>query len=293
MNAYFNFTKGERNAFVFVVIVILVIALVPFFLFNEKPPSQVEYTLLDEIEASSSDTLNKKENGEQFQEYPEKVYDKNKFQFNPNTASEKELQDLGFKPYISQRIVKFRNAGGQFKIKSDLYKIYGINPGFVESILPYVDLPEVNEQKEGKWVAKAYAKPITPELIDLNTCDTQALNRLRGIGNKLSQRIVSFREKLGGFYSLDQLNEVYGLQPEVIENIKPRFSNNLMPNRFIEINSISVEELGQHPYVKKALAQIIINYRTQHGPFKSVDDLLNVKVLDEKALEKIKNYIKL
>lgn len=295
MKDYFNFTKGERNSFMVLLVLVLFVALAPLFLFKSQPISQTEFTLLESIDTSNLDSSHGKvADDAPFQDYPEKVYNQNRFNFNPNTASVEDLKSLGFKPYIAERIDKFRLAGGRFKVKTDLYKIYGINQGFVESILPYVDLPEtLNTNPIESKPTTTFNKPIAPALINLNTADTMALNRLRGIGNKLSQRIVNFREKLGGFYSLEQLSEVYGLNPEVIENIKPRFDAQLIPFRYIHINSITVEDLGQHPYVKKNLAQIIVNYRAQHGSFKSIDELLNVKVLDEKTFEKLKNYIKL
>ncbi len=290
---YFKFTNGERKAFIIVFVVVLLIALAPLFLFNGSPKHQTDFTLLENLEVNDTAFgADARDEGEQFQDYPERTYNQNRFQFNPNTASAEELKKLGFKTFIAERIVKFRNAGGRFKVKSDLYKIYGINAGFVESLLPYIDLPEqLSVQVENIKAPSTFFKPVVPAAIDLNTVDTIALNRLRGIGNKLSQRIVNFREKLGGFYSLEQLNEVYGLNLEIVESIKPRFNNQLKPFRLININTITAEELGQHPYVKKRLAQIIVNYRTQHGAFKSIDELLNVKVLDEKTFEKLKNYL--
>ncbi len=290
---YFKFTNGERKAFIVVFALVLLIALAPLFLFNGSPNRQTDFTLLENLEASDTPVhADARNEGEQFQDYPERTYNQNRFPFNPNTISAEELKKLGFKTFIAERIIKFRNAGGRFKVKSDLYKIYGINAGFVESLLPYIDLPEqLPAQVENSKAPSSFFKPVVPVAIDLNTADTVALNRLRGIGNKLSQRIVNFREKLGGFYSLEQLNEVYGLNPEVIESIKPRFNNQLKPFRLIKINTITVEELGQHPYLKKSLAQIIVNYRTQHGDFKSIDELLNVKVLDEKTFVKLKNYL--
>ena len=293
MKDYFNFTNGERKAFVIVLSAVLLIAIAPLVLFDGTPRQQTDFTLLENLEANDTAlNVNPRDDREQYQDYPERTYAQNRFVFNPNIISLNELKTLGFKPSIAERILKFRNAGGKFKVKSDLYKIYGINIVFVESLLPYIDLPEqLPVQVENSKAPSTLFKPFVPAAIDLNTADTVALNRLRGIGNKLSQRIVNFREKLGGFYSLEQLNEVYGLNPEVIESIKPRFNNQLKPFRLININIVTVEELGQHPYLNKTLAQIIVNYRTQHGAFESKDELLNVKVLDEKTFEKLKNYL--
>ena len=126
---------------------------------------------------------------------------------------------------------------------------------------------------------------------DINTADTTELKKIRGIGTKLSARIVKFRDKLGGFTHAAQLSEVYGLSPEVLDSLqKYTFIQPSFNPKQINLNTATFEELRQHPYLNYNLARIIIAYRTQHGPYQSVDDLRNIKQINEQQLQKLKPY---
>jgi competence protein ComEA len=160
-------------------------------------------------------------------------------------------------------------------------------------LYPYINLPETKTNYDKPFENKSNYQPKTYALIDINTADTATLNRLPGIGNVLSARIVAFRDKLGGFYSLEQLSEVYGLKPEVLEKIKLKLKPEISIQKYVFVNTASALELSQHPYIKKKLADIIVNYRTQHGNFRTIEDLRNIKVIDEVNFNKIKNYLKL
>lgn len=293
MRNYFNFTKGERNAFLVLLVITLVISLFPLFPFRRSHPVQTDFSLLKELQQrSQSDSGNTEmaEESENFRDYPDRISIASKFRFDPNIVTSEQLRDLGFSRSLAERLIKFRNAGGKFYVRSDISKIYGMDPGFVKELMPYIDLPDTREyaKQESNPGFQKQAK----QLIDINTADTATLNRLKGIGHTLSLRIVSFRDKLGGFYSLEQLNEVYGLKPEVIEVIKPKLDPELSPVKLIDINAATREELGKHPYIRKNLAEVIVNYRIQHGRFESVNDLLKIKVLDENTFIRLKNYLK-
>ncbi len=114
---------------------------------------------------------------------------------------------------------------------------------------------------------------------------------LPGIGSKLAERIVSFRKKLGGFFSVDQIGEVYGLRDSVFQKIKGNLSCISVNLRKININTASKEELQAHPYIRWNIANMIIEYRNQHGAFVSLDDLRKISALDESKLHNIKQYL--
>ncbi len=296
MRNYFNFTKGERNAFFVLSAVALIIAILPAISFRQQTPQPTDFSTLQQLAAldsMQSEADEKKPNNYTYNH--SEAGEQHLFLFNPNTADKATFLKLGFKPYLADRIIKYRNAGGAFKIKSDISKIYGIDEGFAKQLQPYIDLPEQYSTATQPTFAQNKQENFTPKKyapINLNTADTATLNRLKGIGHKLSQRIVNYREKLGGFYSTAQLAEVYGLSPEVIADITPKLSTELQPYHMIAINTATAEELGQHPYIKYKLAAVIVNYRTQHGNFSSPEDLLKVKLIDELTLSKLKNYLK-
>jgi competence ComEA-like helix-hairpin-helix protein len=113
---------------------------------------------------------------------------------------------------------------------------------------------------------------------------------LPGIGSKLAARIVNFREKLGGFYSVEQVGETYGVPDSTFQKIKNRLVVN-SEVRKVNINLATKEELKTHPYIRWQLANAIVEYRNQHGPFKSLEDLKKIVLVDEINFKKIIPYL--
>lgn len=132
---------------------------------------------------------------------------------------------------------------------------------------------------------------VTP-VFDLNEADTSALMRIRGIGAKRAQRIVELRQKLGGFVSTEQLTEVWGLDPALLDTLLrcSRVAPEFKP-RSVALNTTSLEDLRLHPYVGYRLARVIVAYREQHGPYQKAEDLLLIKSIDEASFNKLRPYV--
>ncbi|MEM7109297.1 MAG: helix-hairpin-helix domain-containing protein [Bacteroidota bacterium] len=137
-----------------------------------------------------------------------------------------------------------------------------------------------------KYSAKTMVK------FDINKADTNQLKRLKGIGSVFSKRIIKYRELLGGFVTLDQLSEVYGLHDSVLMQLDTLVyvAADFNPS-MINVNSSSPDELSRHPYLKKSVAGAISNYRYQHGKFSEAAELRNIQLLDSLTLAKITPYI--
>ena len=128
-------------------------------------------------------------------------------------------------------------------------------------------------------------------IYDLNTATADDLRKIKGIGKVYSERIVKYRNMLGGFSNKDQLSEVYGINDELINKITNDFSIQ-SDNEAIPINSDSVKILAGHPYISYDLAWVIINYRKQNGDISEFEDLKKIKALDDSVLQKLRPYIK-
>lgn len=220
--------------------------------------------------------------------------------FDPNSASVRELMGVGIPAFLAGRIERFRSKGGRFRRKQDLMKIYDFPPDLYARLEKYI---EIVDMKPGLEAAqRSSSKPHsgttarqelknTSLAFDINQCDTTALIRLKGIGSKLAQRIVKFRDGLGGFHSTDQFHEVYGLDSLALSELR-RHAKVLSSIKKININTATAEELARHPYLRnRKQMQVLTNYRTQHGPFRSLEELRNVKVLDDATIQKIGPYL--
>lgn len=129
--------------------------------------------------------------------------------------------------------------------------------------------------------------------VNISEVDTSAFIALPGIGSVLANRIIKFREKLGGFFSIEQIGETYGLPDSTVQMLKLYLLVNAGGIKKLNINKASKEDLNAHPYITWKLASAIVEYRNQHGSYNSMEDLKNIMILDEATFLKIRNYLTL
>ena len=135
--------------------------------------------------------------------------------------------------------------------------------------------------------------PMVVSPVDINTADTSALIALPGIGNKLAARIVNFRNKLGGFYSVEQVGETFGLPDSTFQKIKPYLKIADAAVKKIDINIASADELKIHPYIKWQIANAIVAYRKEHGVFSKIEEIKKIMIITEDDYKKISPYVTL
>lgn len=129
-----------------------------------------------------------------------------------------------------------------------------------------------------------------PKSIDINKADTTVFMALPGIGSKLATRIVTYREKLGGFYSIEQVSETFGLQDSTFQKIRKWLVVKDTVLRKININKANIDELRM-PYISYNLANAIYEYRRQHGEYKSPEDLMKIMLMTNEIFRKILPYL--
>lgn len=214
------------------------------------------------------------------------------FEFDPNTLRAEGWQRLGLRDKTIKTIVNYRNKGGRFYQPEDLKKIWGLPYGFYERVKNYVSIPR-REFPGKEYETQPYVKrEKETKIVNINEADTSELIALPGIGSKLAARILNFREKLGGFYSIDQVAETYGLADSTYKKIRP-FLGLSHDVRRLKVNTATKDELKAHPYIRWNLANAIVEYRNQHGSFKSLEELKNISILDEASFQKMAPYLSL
>lgn len=288
---FFGFSRSQVNGF------IILLPLVTVCIFSEplwhwwisKRP--VDFT----ADQAKLDSLVALWNPEKAENVNYDVQKPKFFTFDPNSISNEDFIDLGFSPNLASRITRYREKGGKFRIKSDLLKIYGLDSTFYRQLLPFIALPDQHQKIEKKKrfeKEKAFTVKKEVEKFDLNGADTTQLKKIYGVGDKLSLRIVKYRDIVGGFVAMDQLKEIYGLDSAVVNRLLEAsfLDENFKPVR-ININTASEKQLAAHPYLKKA-AKAIVAYRFQHGDFKTLEDIRNISSLEEKTIQKIRPYLK-
>lgn len=312
---YLNFSRKDRIAVIAILSIILAIFFLPGVfpknnsLSNNSTPDTAWITALKRLEQKEA------ENSDEYRQYPDDnssnyQYDRRTgtytgnskgelFYFDPNTLSREGWLRLGLREKTVRTIQNYLSKGGQFKKPEDLQKIYGLFPDEFERIAPYIKIEltgEINTYKdftEKVPVESPSTKVYTSRysVIDINSADTTALIALPGIGSKLAARIINFRDKLGGFYIVSQVAETFGLPDSTFQKIKQYLKVQPAAVKKININTATVDELKAHPYLKWAIANPIVAYRKEHGPFLKIDDIKKVMVVTEEVYNKIVPYL--
>lgn len=235
------------------------------------------------------------------------------FRFDPNTVSDQELSQMGFKSFERKMLINYREAGGEFYDLNDFQRLYFVNDSIVDRFLPFLTFPKKTSKVAEQWAerrrfdsidenpedtTRQFIKPIrihktteTKFMVAMNGSDTSDWKRFNGIGSGYANRIVTYRSMLGGFVKKEQLLEVYGLDTALYHRIVHQLEvdSNLV-NR-IDINRASTTYLSRHPYITWNMARIITDSRRNDGPYESVSELRKRNLFNEALYTKIAGYL--
>ena len=233
--------------------------------------------------------------------------------FDPNALTAKGWEARGVPHFVAARIEKYRTASGGFKAKAQIKKMYGLKDSVYQRLAPFMQLPDEAPKHDyaankpgpdGKFPPFASAdgaparfprKPHNLQPFDLNLADTTQLMQIRGIGAGRAKWVVKYRNQLGGYLREDQLDEVFVLKdaPDLRDSLKKYtfISPSYAPKK-VNVNTASFDEMYLQPYIGKPRARIIVAYRQQHGPFKTVDDLKQIPILKLADWEKMRPYVR-
>lgn len=213
----------------------------------------------------------------------------NPFPFNPNELDAESWKRLGLTDKQTKSILNYRQKGGEFRIKKDFAKMYTISEEEYQVLEPFIQLPEKPAPKPD-YKSTSYEKKEVLR-VEINAADTAALTKVRGIGPAFAMRIVSYRSRLHGYISIDQLKEVKGIDSTKYAQIAPSFFVNPYLVRKININTVTFDELKSHPYFGYNVALSLINYRKQHGDYKVLTDIKKSALVTEDLYKKISPYL--
>lgn len=205
------------------------------------------------------------------------------FLFNPNVVSEDSLMLLGFHKSVARRLINYRSKGGKFYTKQDVKKIYGVTDQLMDNIYSFINLPE--------FVSKTPERQLTQK-IDINRAGVDQLKEVKMIGDIYASRIVKYRNSLGGFLSLNQLDEVYGLPNDALRNLKSiAFINSGFKPKKLKVNHAGLEELQNHPYISDRLAEDMVRFREVNAAIESEKVLVHFKSIEKSKFEKLILYL--
>jgi general secretion pathway protein K len=215
--------------------------------------------------------------------------------FDPNTADSVLLRQLGLPVYIVRNILKYRAKGGVFRSPESFSRIYGLKEEVYQKLKPYITiapLVSVSHVRTDTFRQLKDTIPYIPKyeegtIVDLNKADTSILKRIPGIGSTLARMIVVYRQRLGGFYDVSQLQEV----PHVGVELNKWFVVTPAGLHKIQVNSASLDKLRSHPYMDFYKAKAIMEYRRKRGKIKGLSQLSMFEEFTEKDLKRLSPYL--
>lgn len=316
---FFTFNKRERNGVFILLSIIAALVLYLNISSNFVNQEKVDFTKFDkEVQEFESGIEEKRE----YSNYSEKQAarearlngtetrlsgneDKSeRFNFNPNNLSEQDWKRLGLNEKQIKSIKKYESKGGKFRKKEDVKKMYCIKQEQYESLEPYIQIgspvviartPENTKSifQDGKVEnASSFNVPKTERvnIIELNSADSAMLTTIKGIGAFYAKNIIKHRNALGGFVNKEQLLEIWKFDQEKLSAIEKYIDIDESQIKKININTCEASDL-KSPYIKWTAANAIVNYRKNHGKYKTVDEIKKTDLVDEETYRKIVPYL--
>jgi len=170
-------------------------------------------------------------------------------------------------------------------IEVNILTVAAASPDALPSVGPAATVQSREPLGKPGIIKKAKRQPIF-----INQASVEEWTRLRGIGDVLSRRIVTFRDKMGGFTHVDQVGQTYGLADSVFQQIRPRLRLEKTHRRW-RVNSLGVEELAEHPYISLRQAKAVVSYRQKSGPFSSSEAFQQLRIFSDKEHQRLAPYL--
>lgn len=289
---FFYLQKSDRRV-VLTLLAVMVVALGIIFLTGGERDG----------ETASGDSLalrqnSKKQSNTYYYVAPKKV---ERFAFDPNTADSTQLLRLGLQPWQVRNIYKYRAAGGIYREPKDFAKLYGLTVKQYRELEPYIHISSdylpastlVERKQASQSVVRDSSQHHYPvkiretEQVVLNTADTTSLKTIPGIGPYFARKIVQYGQRLGGYVSIDQLDEIEGFPQEA----KHYLVINQPQTQKLNVNRMTLDELKRHPYINFFQAKAITDYRRLHGPLHSLNELRLSKDFPPEAIKRLLPYV--
>ncbi|RIV67533.1 ComEA family DNA-binding protein [Flagellimonas aequoris] len=284
LKSHFRFNKQERSGIFFLLLVIIGLQVAFYFVKGEtfRGESQI---FVDEMAQAKLDSLKSTAHEDSYVMYP----------FNPNYISDEKGYTLGLTTEELDRLFAFREKGRFVNSAQAFQEVTQISDSLLEAIAPYFKFPQWKEWETSS--TKKNQSNLPKEIFtikDLNAASAEDLKKINGIGETLSARIVKFRDKLGGFLVNEQLYDVYGLAPEIVDKVLGQYKVLQPPTiQKIPVNTATVDQLAHLIYINYNLAKQIVQYREENGDFTSLDELTNVTSFPKERIDRIKLYLAL
>ncbi|MEO0506181.1 MAG: helix-hairpin-helix domain-containing protein [Bacteroidota bacterium] len=283
MGSFFSFNKQEQRGTLYLAIILVVLQGLVF-IADRVPRQDNEVSLMDAALLTELDSMKKAV----IQQRKAAIYP-----FNPNYLSDFKAYTLGISPEEIDRLFAYRKTGKYIQSAAQFQEVTQVSDSLLTELQPYFKFKQANFDQQKTIYTQEFPSKKEVRVKDLNSATAMELKAVYGIGEKLSVRIVKFRDRLGGFLANEQLYDVYGLDSITVEKTLKRFQVIKVPRiEKINVLSASVEELASLVYIRRNVAENIVIYRETQG-IESLEDLKAVEGFPTDKITRIGLYLSL
>lgn len=294
--SYFYFMRGERKGIA--MLIISIVSVIGFNFYLSQTEAETDNFSGEELSTCKEfiASVREKEQSQRTNRYHKEEREIAPVPFDPNTADSATFVRLGLRPYIAHNILRYRAKGGKFRASEAFAQIYGMEEEQFRTLSPYIIIGEefqfrkdtfrLHASIETKDTPKLFKYP-EGTVINLNDADTTELKKIPGIGSGTAARIVYYRNKLGGFYQVAQLQELSHVSDSLNHWFEIKNSSILR----INLNKTSVERLCAHPYINFYQAKVIAEHKKKKGRLKSLKQLALYEEFTAKDMERLEHYV--
>ncbi|WP_396148861.1 ComEA family DNA-binding protein [Flavobacterium sp.] len=283
--SYFRLAKQQRNG-IFLLFLLIIVTQIGYFFWISNQQTRTDSSNHEWLGMQLViDSLKNSDNNTKPVIYP----------FNPNFITDYKGYKLGMSVKELEKLFAFRKQNKYVNSAKEFQTVTGVSDSLLNAISPYFKFPDWVNQPKKEYISFTNKKVDNKKSIvkiDINQATQEDLIKLYGIGPALSERILKNRESLGGFLSMEQMQFIWGLSPEVIENLNKHFIVTSEPKlNKIDVNNASIKELAKFPYFNYSIAKEIVTYRSMNGEIKNIEDLTKIKGLTSEKIKIIALYL--
>lgn len=284
MKSHIVFTKSERYG-IFVLVIIIIMLQVLYWFWPKSPDVEISIEQnqalqqhqkhIDSLKLLAIETNKPKQ-------YP----------FNPNFITDYKGYTLGMSNEEIDRLLAYRKQGKWVNSVKDFQNVTKVSDSLLDSFSHLFKFPDFITNPKQRASFKEPKKLSFKEKKDLNTATAEDLQKVYGIGPYYSSKIVAYRDKLSGFSNSLQLQDIYGLKPDVVENILKTFAVKTPKNiEKVNLNTAKVTDLSELPNLNYEIARQIIKFRETNGNFTDINQLKSIAVFPSEKLDRIRLYL--
>lgn len=284
IKSHFSYNKRERNGIFYLLLFIIILQLVFYF---------VDFSSEEKTSMSQNEMISFQEEMDSLRLVESENSTPKTFPFNPNYISDFKGYQLGMSTIEIDKLVEFRKTGKYVNSADQFQKVTGVSDSLLAKISPYFKFPDWVTSNKAQNTKQSISKAeVIVEVRDINLATPEELKKVKGIGEKLSVRIINYRSKLQGFSFDNQLYEVWGLDSLVVNEVLKHFIVKSLPKiQKINVNEASFKEVLSIVYIDYELTKKIFSYRDEVAEIQSIEELKKIDGFPIEKFDRIVLYL--